>query len=149
MSKLIPIQNPFRANRPETCSAQGGVDSRNTGQLIDAGTLLDNPGTLAGMLLAAVVAAMLVVADQVINTWADGQLLVGWVALWVVTFALLSYLAPSMRQMSTAAAAIAQRWAVRRAAQRADDRLWSLALQDHRLMGELHAARMRDHGETD
>lgn len=101
------------------------------------------------MLLSAVVAAMLVVADQVINTWADGQLLVGWVALWVVTFTMLSYLAPSLRKLSSSAALAAQRWMIRRAAQRADDRLWSLALQDHRLLGELHAAQMREQGQGD
>jgi len=146
---LTPIQNPFRVNRSESFSVPGAGAALHTDQREEAGTLLDHPSTLAGMLLAAVVAAMLVVADQVINTWADGQLLVGWVALWAVTFALLSYLAPSMRQMSTSAAAIAQRWAIRRAARRADDQLWSLALQDHRLMGELHAAQMRDQGEAE
>ena len=42
---------------------------------------------LATMLLAAVVAALVVVADRVIDNWADGHLLLAWVMLWVVVFA--------------------------------------------------------------
>jgi len=43
--------------------------------------------TLAAMLLAAIVAAFVVVADQMMDTWADGHLLAAWVALWAVAFA--------------------------------------------------------------
>ena len=49
--------------------------------------------TLAGLMLAGVMAAMLVVADQVIDNWADGHLLLGWVALWSVVFAGLAFFA--------------------------------------------------------
>lgn len=151
MSKLIPLQNPFRAKTGATYSLPGFVTppqaSQSQGTVTPTAT--DGATPLAGMLLAAVVAAMLVVADQVISTWADGQLLVGWVGLWVVTFALLSYLAPSMRQLAGMGTGIAQRWAGRRAAQRADERLWSLAMQDHRLLGELQAAQMRDQGDDE
>ena len=66
--------------------------------------------TLAGMLLAAVLAALLVVADQVIDTWVDGHLLVGWVALWTVAFAALALLAPPLRKMSSMASALIMRW---------------------------------------
>src|SRR3990167_6223937 len=62
----------------------------------------DNSRSLAGMLLAAVVAALLVVADQLIETWADGHLLVVWVALWSVAFAALALLAPPLRQLADA-----------------------------------------------
>ena len=59
--------------------------------------------TLAGMLLAAVLSALLVVAGQVIDTWTDGHLLAGWVALWTVAFAALALLAPPLRKMSSVA----------------------------------------------
>ena len=45
------------------------------------------------MLLAAVVAALLVVADSVVNAYADGHLLLGWICLWAVGFAATGLLA--------------------------------------------------------
>ena len=51
------------------------------------GESLSPTRTLAGMLLAAVVAAFVVVADQMMDTWADGHLLAAWVTLWAVAFA--------------------------------------------------------------
>ena len=38
--------------------------------------------TLAGVLSASVLAALLVVAEQLIDSWADGHLLLAWVLLW-------------------------------------------------------------------
>src|SRR5690554_3661834 len=42
---------------------------------------------LAALLLAAVVASLVVIADRLISTWADGHLLLAWVVLWAVVFA--------------------------------------------------------------
>ena len=49
----------------------------------------------ASLLLAAVVAALLVVANQVIDTWGDGHLLAAWMVLWLVAFAALALLTSS------------------------------------------------------
>jgi len=108
----------------------------------------DKPGlirtrTLAGMLLAAVVAALLAVADQVIETWADGHLLVVWVALWTVAFTALALLAPPLRQLTGSAAALLARWSLARAQQRSDNALWAFAQQDHRVMRDLQVASLR------
>ena len=43
---------------------------------------------LAALLLAGVVAAMVLVADHLVSTWADGHLFLAWVMLWVIVFAL-------------------------------------------------------------
>ncbi|MES2952443.1 MAG: hypothetical protein V4858_28280 [Pseudomonadota bacterium] len=102
----------------------------------------DGSRSLAGMLLAAVVAALLVVADQLIETWADGHLLVVWVALWTVAFAALALLAPPLRQLAQALAAAMGRWSVARAARRSDEAVWRVAQQDHRVMRELQMARL-------
>ena len=59
----------------------------------------ENARPLAGMLLAAAMAALLVAADQVIDSWADGHLLAAWVALWTVTFAALALLATPLRRL--------------------------------------------------
>lgn len=96
--------------------------------------------TLAGMLLAAVIAALLVVADQVIATWTDGHLLAGWVALWTVAFAALALLAPPLRQLTGVAAATYSRWARASVLRRQDAMMWEHAQSDPRIMSELQAA---------
>jgi hypothetical protein len=50
----------------------------------------------ASLLLVALVAALLVVADQMIQTWADGRLLAAWMGLWLVAFVALVLLAVPM-----------------------------------------------------
>ncbi len=107
----------------------------------------DYSRTLAGMLLAAMVAALLVVADQLIETWADGHLLAVWVALWSVAIAVLAVMAPPLRQWSGAAAARLTRWSLARAERRADQALWHVAQQDYRMVRELRIA--RTHGERE
>lgn len=96
--------------------------------------------TLAGMLLAAVLAALLVVADQLIETWADGHLLAGWVALWTVAFAALAFLAPPLRQLTSVLAAAFARWDQAATLRRQDEMMWRYAKHDPRLMAELQCA---------
>jgi hypothetical protein len=104
------------------------------------GSALDGSRALAGMLLAAVMAALLVVADQLIDTWADGHLLAAWVALWTVTFAALALLASPLRQVAASiAGGLVRRVAQMRAAQ-AEARMWELASHDPRVLEEIHAA---------
>jgi hypothetical protein len=96
--------------------------------------------TLAGMLLAAVVAAVLVVVDQLINTWVDGHLLVVWVILWSVAFAVLAVLAPTLRQVADRTARRLTGWVAARRQRRAEAALWNLAQEDHRVMQDLYVA---------
>ncbi len=98
---------------------------------------------LAAVLLAAMVAALLVVADQLMETWADGHLLAAWVLLWVVGFAALALLAPTARQLSRGAVAGLDAWSRNVARRRADERLWDMARKDPRIMADLQAARSR------
>lgn len=113
----------------------------------EAGFAQDTSRTLAGMLLAAVVAALMVVADQLIETWADGHLLVVWVALWTVAFAALALLAPPLRQLSASLASEWGRWARLNAARRDEAQLWDLAQHDHRVMRDLQMAKLYSEGE--
>jgi hypothetical protein len=107
------------------------------------GSALDGSRTLAGMLLAAAMAALLVVADQVIDTWSDGHLLAGWVALWTVAFAALALLAPPLRQVAAfVAGGFFRNIANMRAAQ-AEARMWEMASHDPRVMDEIRAAMTR------
>ncbi len=98
---------------------------------------------LAGMLLAAAMAALLVVADQVISTWTDGHLLAGWVALWSVAFAMLAFMASPLRRIAGFAAQAFAQWRVEARARRDEERMWEFARQDPRVMAELRMARSR------
>ena len=108
----------------------------------------DSAKGLAGALLAAIVAALLVVADQLVETWADGRILAAWVMLWVVAFAALALLAPTTRYFSGNVVRALDAWSRRMARERADERLWDLAQKDSRVMADLRAAKTRAESET-
>lgn len=101
---------------------------------------------LAGVLLAAMVATLVVVADQLMETWADGHLLAAWVLLWVIGFAALALLAPTARSLSGRLMKSLDGWSQEVARRRADERLWDMARRDSRIMAELQAARSRAEG---
>lgn len=82
-----------------------------------------NARGLAALLLAAAVAALAVVADQLIETWMDDHLFLAWVALWAVVFAGSLLLTGTLRRMSVRAIARLDQWAARRAQARATARL--------------------------
>jgi hypothetical protein len=96
--------------------------------------------SLSAMLLAAMVSALIVVADQLIETWVDGHLMLAWVALWVIGFAALALFAGSAQTLAKATLGALNDWAVRRAQTRADRRLWASALADPRIMADVQAA---------
>ncbi len=104
--------------------------------------------TLSGMLLAAVLSALLVVADQVIDTWVDGHMLAAWVALWTVAFAALALLAPPLRKVSsglaTFMAVAVQSYKVRRM----EEKMWEYAHHDPRIMAELQHAWLRSQSQS-
>ncbi len=94
----------------------------------------------AGILVMAVVAALLVVSNHLIDTITDGHLLAAWIGLWAVGFAALALLA---RPLSRASAGLRQAWIARKQARRAaaqDARYWDAAQQDERLMADIRAA---------
>jgi len=96
--------------------------------------------TLAGVLLSAVLASLLVVADQVIENWADGHLLLGWVALWSLVFAGLAFCVRPLRRMSAAMAQAVDGWLLSAKQGREEARMWECARMDPRVMDELRAA---------
>ena len=98
---------------------------------------------LAVVLLAAMVSAMIVVADQLMDTWADGHLFAAWVLLWVVGFASLALLAPAARSLAKRVIAGLDAWSRNKARRSADERMWELARKDSRVMADLQAAMFR------
>jgi len=103
-------------------------------------------GTRAGasLLLAAIVAALVVVANQVIDTWTEGHLLAAWIVMWAVAFAALALLAAPAKRAAAAFRAGYQRWAADRRAAAADEQLWNLALTDARVMADISRAMSAD-----
>lgn len=78
--------------------------------------------SLAAMLLAAAVAALAVVANQLMDAWVDGHLFLGWVTLWVVVFGGLGMLAGSARRIARRAVAALDAWSRAQAQSRAQAR---------------------------
>lgn len=109
---------------------------------------LDGSRGLAAMLLAAAVAALVVLADQLVSTWADSHLFLGWVILWVVIFAGSALFAGTARRLAHSTLRSLDNWSQSMAEARAEARLWDLARTDPRLKGELMQARAREADEA-
>lgn len=101
------------------------------------------PRALVTFLLAASVAALAVVADQLVSTWADGHLLLAWMVLWAVVFAGSLLLSTPARRLAQQVMVPLNGWARRRAEARAEARFLALAQKDSRVMADLQAARDR------
>ena len=140
LSRVFAMQ---RFDEAHLASAPRDVRHPSPLMIGSMGSALDGSRSLAGMLLAAAMAALLVVADQMIDTWADGHWLAGWVALWTAAFAALALLAPPLRQVSALLArGVVGHMADLRAA-RTEARMWELASHDPRVMEEIRAAMAR------
>ena len=94
----------------------------------------------ASMLLAAVVAALVVTANQVIDSWSDGHLMAAWIVLWAVAFAAMGLLADPLRQAVGSLRSGLKAWNARRRQALAEEQLWRLALNDARVMAEISRA---------
>src|SRR6476469_9358976 len=62
------------------------------------GRAFESARGVATLVLAAVVSTLLVVANQVIDTWTEGHLLAAWIVLWTIAFAAIGLLASPARR---------------------------------------------------
>ena len=105
---------------------------------------------LATLLLSAMAAAVMVVAYEVMDSIAEGHLLVMWIALWAAAFVSLAVFAIPARHLATRLKVGLDDWSRALAEARADERLWAAAKSDARVMADLQAAASRhDEGATD
>ena len=104
---------------------------------------------LASLLLSAVAAAVMVVAYQVMDSVAEGHMLVVWMALWAVAFVVLALFASTTRTLAVSIISKLDSWSRAAAAAKADQRLWAIARTDARVMNDLQAAMSRNDGELD
>ena len=103
---------------------------------------------VATLLLSAMVAAVMVVAYQVMDSMAEGHLLVMWIALWAAAFVSLAVFAVPARNLATRLKVGLDDWSRALAEARADERLWSAAKTDTRVMADLQAAASRHDEDT-
>ncbi|MGJ7509169.1 hypothetical protein [Variovorax sp. GT1P44] len=103
----------------------------------------DGARGLAALLLGAIVASLLVVADRLMATSEEGGLLVAWVVLWGVAFVAIALFAGTARSLATRAIASARESARRRAAARADEQFMAYARHDPRILRDLQAIATR------
>ena len=136
------IQLNYPTQHPGVARIEAAVDVVNS---MRRG--FDSTKGLSAMLLAAMVSALVVVADQLIGTWADGHLMVAWVALWLVVFAALAVFAGAARKLAVTVVAALDGWSRRVAQARSDARLWAIAQTDPRVMADLTAAMARNERE--
>ena len=94
----------------------------------------------ASLLLAAIVSALMVVANQVVDTWTEGHLLAAWIVMWAVAFAALALLAAPAKRAAVGLRVGLKRWAAARKQAAEDEQLWQLALTDARVMADLSRA---------
>ena len=104
---------------------------------------------LATVLLSAMVAAVIVVAYQVMDSVVEGHLLVGWLAMWAIVFAALAVFAGATRRMAARIKLGLDNWSQTIAEARADQRLWAMARADARVMSDLQAAMSRQELNAD
>lgn len=98
---------------------------------------------LATLLVSAIAAALMVVAYQVMDSVAEGHLLVIWMALWAVAFVALAVFAGTGRHLAARMKAGLDGWSRSLAEARADQRLWAMAKSDSRVMSDLQTAMTR------
>lgn len=112
-----------------------------------ASTQARRAGVLPVLLLAALVAALVLLADRLVSPWADEHLFLGWVLLWVVIFAGLALFAGTARTLAARAIRALDGWSQARAHAHAEARLWVIARRDPRVMANLLALRAHAHAQ--
>ncbi|MCZ8256162.1 MAG: hypothetical protein O9327_10900 [Polaromonas sp.] len=104
---------------------------------------------LATLLLSAIAAAVMVVAYQVMDSVAEGHLLVMWIGVWAVAFAVLALFAGAARNAAATLKVSLDAWSRSLAEARADQRLWQAAKNDPRVMADLQIAMAREQAADD
>ncbi len=95
---------------------------------------------LAALLVAALMAAVLVVANQVIETITDGHLFAAWIGLWALGFAAMALLMDPMMAAARSVRRVAAQWRQARRLAAQDAQMWELAQSDARVMADIRAA---------
>lgn len=133
MTSFVHVDHPVE--HPGVVRAE-----RVIGNIQQAARSFDATRAGASLLLAAIVAALMVVANQVIDTWTEGHLLAAWIVMWAVAFAAIALFAAPAKRAAKALRAGMLRWAAARKQAAEDQKLWNLAMTDARVMADISRA---------
>ena len=133
-----PITRHVGANRVESAIAGAAHIKRGV-----SGTR-----GLATLLLSAIAAAVMVVANQVMESVAEGHLLVMWMAMWISAFIALALFATPARNLALRVKDGLDGWSAAMAQRSADARLWAAAQSDPRVMKDLQSVLRRSEAES-
>lgn len=100
--------------------------------------------SLVVMLLVAMLATLVLLAEPFTNAWTDDHLFAAWVLMWAAIFAGMALLAGAARALAARAMRGLDAWSHQLAQARAEARLWDFARSDPRMMAELTQARQRE-----
>jgi hypothetical protein len=92
------------------------------------------------IVLSAMAAVMAAVAYEVIDSLAEGHLLLMWMGLWAGLLMVMSLFTGMAHRIAAALKKPLDNWSQRLAQSRSDRRLWAIAQQDHRVMADLQYA---------
>ena len=92
------------------------------------------------LVLAALVASVLVASEWISAMAGSQHWVAGWALLWVVAFASIALLAEPARSLSESLQSLGKNWLEQTRRAEEDDRTWSYALADARVMAELNRA---------
>jgi hypothetical protein len=95
------------------------------------------------LLLTAAFSALLVVANQVIDTWTEGHLMLAWICFWIFAFCLLVLAITPIKGVVHKVGQSFASWIVSIKRDQEDQQMWELAKQDPRLMSELKCAMLK------
>lgn len=137
MTSFVHVAQP--TEHPGVLRAERAADSLR----LAAASVLSARGA-ASLLLAAIVSALLVAANQIVDTWSEGRLLLAWIVMWTIAFAALALAAHPARAAVMGMRAQLRRWAGARRAAQQDSELWRLALTDARVMADISRAMSAD-----
>ena len=130
--------------RAEALFARGQAVAASTA--VGWGKLKNTMGSgrgLTTLVLAAVVASLVLVADYLVDTWAEEHLFAAWVALWTLVFATLAVFAPLAKGLIDNVGQEYTAWRKNIETARSEAAFLDVAQRDPRVMAELRAAILR------
>ncbi len=113
---------------------------RAVAALRDLARRFDGARGAATLLLAAIVAALVVVANEVVETWTEGHLLAAWAVMWSLAFAAIGLFARPLRRATHALSGWFKRLGAAYRQSVEDEKLWQAALSDARVMADISRA---------